>query len=85
MNAVKKARRLIETDPYTEAAKTLSALVLSLEAASSFEMTRLYELGLKEFDLAIDILKEWRIDRYYANKVKLFDLSMMMRDLQPDS
>ncbi len=83
MNAVKKARRLIEADPFSESAKTLAALVLSLESGASFEVARLYELDLKTFEVAIDIFKEWRIDRYYAGKGKLFDLSVMVKDLTP--
>jgi hypothetical protein len=29
----------------------------------------------------MDILKEWRLDRYYASKSKLFDLSLQISEL----
>ena len=34
-------------------------------------MHRLYQLDLKDFDLAIEVLQEWRLDRYYEGKTKL--------------
>jgi hypothetical protein len=82
MNAIKVARRFIETDPTNESAQILAKLVLALEAENSFELVQLYDLDYKSFQLAIDILKEWRLDRYYASKSKLFDLSLQVRDLQ---
>lgn len=81
MHAIKSARHLIEADPSTVAAKTLSRLVLSLEAESDFNIASLYTLDIDTFELAMEILKEWRIDRYYAGKAKLFDLSYQLRSM----
>ena len=75
MNAIKSARKLIAADPSSAAARTLARLVLALESEAAFDISSLYALGLKDFELSIDILKEWRIDRYYAGKGKLLDLS----------
>lgn len=75
MNAIKTARKLIATDPTSDAARTLARLVLALESESTFDIASLYALDLKDFELSMDILKEWRIDRYYAGKGKLLDLS----------
>lgn len=81
MNAIKTARRFIEKDPFSNAAKTLARLVLALESGTAFELHALYELDLKSFHIAMDILQEWRIDRYYANKAKLLDLSLQISGL----
>jgi len=83
MNAIKRARRFIEQSPQDPSALVLSRLVLALETEHSFELAELYDLDLEMFDLAIDILKEWRLDRYYAGKAKLFDLSLQVTSLQP--
>jgi hypothetical protein len=82
MNAIKVARRFIETDPTNESAQILARLVLALESEIGFELVHLYDLDYKSFQLAIDILKEWRLDRYYASKSKLFDLSLQVRELK---
>ncbi|MET0542089.1 MAG: hypothetical protein ABWZ88_10065 [Variovorax sp.] len=82
MNAIKAARRFIETDSSNESAKILARLVLALESERSFELVTLYSLDYKSFQLAIDILKEWRLDRYYAGKSKLYDLSMQVDELE---
>jgi hypothetical protein len=83
MNAIKLARRFIETDPTNESAQVLARLVLALESEHSFELVTLYQLDYKSFQIAMDILKEWRLDRYYASKSKLFDLSMQITE-QPN-
>ena len=85
MNAIKKAQNYIAKDPYRESAKTLAELVLTLESHEPFPLDKLYELDLERFNLAIDILKEWRLDRYYAGKSKLYDLSLQTQDLHDQS
>ncbi|MEO7243267.1 MAG: hypothetical protein ABIW85_10180 [Variovorax sp.] len=84
MNAIKTARKHIKNDPAGASSRTLAQLVLALESDSPFALAELYKLDLKSFELAIDILHEWRIDRYYAGKAKLFDLSMQVRTLPVD-
>ena len=81
MNAIHRARRFIERNPNEQSAVVLSQLVLALESDRSFELASLYELDFDMFDLAVEILKEWRLDRYYAGKARLFDLSLQMSHL----
>ena len=81
MNEIKKARRLIETNPHTDAAKTLAGLVRALESEEKFDLGTLYKLNYVNFNLAIDILKEWRLDRYFSGKAKLHDLSVQVAAL----
>ena len=81
MNDIKKARRLIEANPQTDAAKTLAALVRALESEEKFDLTDLYKLSYDNFNLSMDVLKEWRLDRYYSGKAKLHDLSVQMATL----
>ena len=81
MNQIKKARRLIEADPASEASKTLARLVRALESEESFNLGDLYKLNYEHFNLAIDVMKEWRLDRYYSGKAKLHDLSVQVAEL----
>jgi len=80
MRAIKQIRRFIETDPHDAAARTLADLVLALEDESSFPVSELYSLDLERFDLAMQLLDEWRLDRFYMGKARLFDLSWQHRD-----
>ena len=72
MRAIKKAEKIIEKDISKPFAKLLSQLIVSLETDEPFQLRLLYELSIDEFQLAIDILKEWRIDRHYMGKSKTF-------------
>ena len=78
MNAIKKTRRLIEANPASQAAQTLARLVRARESDENFHLDDLYQLDYDAFDLAIDVLKEWRLDRYYMSKAKLHDISVQM-------
>jgi hypothetical protein len=76
MLALKKARKLIEARPDSTAALTLSSLVVSLETEAPFLLADLYQLDYDDFGLALEVMIEWRLDRYYASKLRLLDASM---------
>jgi hypothetical protein len=81
MNQIKKARRLIETNPESGAAEILANLVRALESDEKFALADLYDLSYEDFEIAIGILKEWRLERYYASKAKLHDMSVQMASM----
>jgi len=83
MIAIKAARKFIEANPDDEGAKVLADLVLALAGETPFNLEALYSLGSKHFELAIEILSEWRLDRYYMGKAKLFDISLQLKQLNP--
>ena len=78
MRAIKEARKFIERSPKHPQAMTLSRLVLALESEGDFAIADLYQLDGERFKLALEILDEWRLDRHYASKSKLFDVSMKL-------
>lgn len=73
MNAIKKVRKYLVANPRTEAARILGGLVEALGSEKPYQLAELYSLDYETFDLAIDLLEEWRLDRYYASRLKLFD------------
>ena len=82
MNAIKRARKFIATDPTHPSALTLAKLVLALGSETDFPVTEIYALDLDHFNLALEILRQWRLDQYYAGKAKLFDISAQTSALQ---
>ena len=82
MRAIKEARKYIERSPKHPQALTLSRLVLALESEGDFKIADLYLLDMERFKLALEILDEWRLDRHYASKSKLFDVSMQLAVLE---
>jgi hypothetical protein len=78
MRAIKVARKFIQENPSHASALLLSRLVMALNAESEFPIGELYHLSYDHFNLAIEILREWRLDRYYASKGKLLDLSQQV-------
>jgi len=82
MRAIKKARKLIELDPSTAAAKAMTALILALETDADFKLKQLYDLQMKDFELMIEVMKDWRLDRYYEGKAKAISTAMQATDLK---
>ena len=82
MRAIKQARRLIQADPTTAAAQALSDLILALEAEATSPIKGLYQLSPNDFDLAIQLLKDWRLDRFYEGKAKAFDVAYQAQDMK---
>ena len=81
MRAIKQARKMIEQDPSQKSAKILAQLVLALESDAEFKLSELYDLRHDDFQLAIEVLKDWRLDRYYEGKAKLFDVSVQVQEM----
>ena len=82
MSAIKKIRKLIAADPETPTAQTLLRLVQSLESSERFCLADLYELDYDTFGLAIDLMKDWRLHRYFTEKGKLLDLTAQIAELR---
>jgi len=74
MNAIKQIRKFLEADPESEAAKILARLSAALAEEREFSLGELYRLDYDAFNLAIELLKDWRLDRYYAARIRLFDV-----------
>ena len=73
MRAIKKVKRFIEASPGSFEGLAFARLLLALETGDGFPVKDLYGLGSKDFDLALELLRDWRIDRFYVGKAKAFD------------
>jgi len=85
MRSIKKARLMIEADPLSKGSLTMSSLVTALESESHFNLNRLYELDLVQFEMALNVIKDWRVDRYYMGKAKILDIATQATKLKSQS
>ena len=74
MNAVNSARKLIFADPDSTEAKVLTGLIEALQSQTEINVADLYALDFGGFEIAMDMLREWRIDRYYVGQARPFSL-----------
>jgi len=74
MNAIKEVRKYLQKNPGTTSSNVLARLTAAIGEESSFPLGDLYALDAEAFDLAIELMKDWRLDRYYAARIKLFDI-----------
>ena len=87
MNAIKKVRLYMEAHPSRRESRVLAQLAASLADERAFPLADLYALDLEAFELAIDLMKDWRLDRYYAARLKLLDtiVGSVMPELVADT
>ena len=73
MNAIKAIRKHLEKNPDAPSSKALARLVAALAEEKSYSLDELYEMDYDAFEMALELLRDWRLDRYYASPLKLFD------------
>ncbi len=74
MNAIKEVRKYLEKNAGSPSAEVLSRLTAAIAEESQFPLGELYELDREAFELGIELMKDWRLDRYYAARIRLFDV-----------
>jgi len=74
MHAIKGVRKYLQSHPDTADALVLRRLTAALAEEREFKLAELYGLEREAFELAMDLLADWRLDRYYAARIKLFDV-----------
>ncbi len=67
-NAVKSIAKFVSKNQDDESVLILRELCDALELGKSFELARLYDLPPKAFELAMDLLSEWRFDRHVTER-----------------
>jgi hypothetical protein len=77
MNAIKKVRKYLVANPKSDDSQILSRLVAALGDDVPYKLSDLYKLEYDAFALAIALLEDWRLDRYYAARMKLFDATQV--------
>ncbi|MBT9611846.1 MAG: hypothetical protein IV108_01100 [Burkholderiales bacterium] len=65
MKAVQKiAKRLKDSTTDPESAIIFRDLIQALHTQREFQLTRFYNLNYEDFDLALSLLIEWRLQRF---------------------
>lgn len=76
MHVITQIRRMLESDPLSPNSQVFARMVLSLEDDVPFRIGDLYALDYDRFQLAIALLDEWRVARFYGKKFRLMALAL---------
>ena len=68
MDALHEAIKKIHARPEDASSSTLSELISSLDSGERFDLKKLYELNYSDFSLAMNVLRQWRLDGYYYER-----------------
>ena len=80
MNAAKKIRKLIESGAAEGDVAVLVDLARSLETGVPFQLSQLNALDLRNFDLAMELIADWRFDHHIPARRKLTDVIMNLHE-----
>jgi len=83
MTAIKKIRKYLAANPTEASSRILVRFVLALETEENFLLSDLYRLDYDVFKLALELLDEWRLDRYYTAKGQLLDVALHLLETAP--
>ena len=64
MDILHRVIRKIHADPGHPTSSTLCALIKSLDAGEQFDVNQLYQLNYSDFSLAMELMKQWRLDSF---------------------
>lgn len=67
-NAVKNIAKFIRNNPEDQASVVLRDLSLAIELKKPFDLSCIYDLDRKPFELAIALLEQWRFDRHVVTR-----------------
>jgi hypothetical protein len=75
MGILKKLeKRLLSGHKEDPAYLVLMRLAKSLCQNENFKLSEIYELSYDDFELALNIMKDWRLDRYTKTKERLREI-----------
>lgn len=75
MGILKKfEKRLLGSCKDDTACLVLKRLVKALCLNEDFRLSEIYELSYDDFELALNIMKDWRLDRYTKTKERLREI-----------
>lgn len=67
-NAVKTIAKFIKKNPESDAATILMDLCKALESKGDYRLCSIYDLDKKQFEMAMELLNEWRFDRHVVER-----------------
>ena len=70
-----------EADP--DQVKVLKNLAAALELDKPFDLKSLYEIDMRYFETALELLNDWRFDHHIASRSKLIDRLLPEFPLSP--
>lgn len=65
MRTIERARWLLTRDPHGPSVRVLQKLLHALETGGDFNIAELAILPHDRYQLAVDVLRDWRKDRYH--------------------
>jgi len=66
MFAIQKLEDYLRSSASPAATRELNRLLDALRQEKEFPLSSLYEIDYEAFELAMEALRDWRVDRYYA-------------------
>ena len=74
MNILKRLEKRLLKNPQDPTCQVFQRLIKALCNEGDFKLAEIYELEYDDFELSLEIIKHWRLDRYTNTKERLREL-----------
>ncbi|MCL4470316.1 MAG: hypothetical protein ACYC05_04005 [Sulfuricella sp.] len=74
MNTLKKLEKRLLKSKNDSGSQVFGRLVRALCVDDDFNLAEIYDLDYEDFELALGIIKDWRLDRYTKTKERLREM-----------
>jgi hypothetical protein len=71
MNTLKKIEKRLLKNPDEPASQLFRDLIRALYQKEDFNLSTIYDLDYEDFELVLEVLKDWRLDRFTKTKERL--------------
>ena len=83
MLAIRKLEEYVRSSATPAASRELNRFLDALKREEEFPLSSLYEIDYEAFELAIEAMRDWRIDRYYAANAPNNDRPVPSHETEP--
>jgi hypothetical protein len=74
MNVLKQLEQHLLKDPQAPENQILGGLIKALCMGEDFKLTDLYDLNHTDFELALEVMKNWRTSRYTKTRERIKEM-----------
>jgi len=83
MCAIRKLEEYLRSNATPAASRELQRLLDALKEEKEFPLSSLYAIDYEAFELAVEAMRDWRIDRYYAGDPSITGRSPASNEPEP--
>ncbi len=85
MTAIRRATKIIESNPYDQQAFAVADVVYALEHEAPLPLSKFHHMDLRILSLLLEIVDEWKLARHEVQRKHLLSLLQKFEDYRSNN